>query len=59
MVEEFVNKVFRERLKEEKPGEKVLWFKNWTALQSVRAVDHVHVLVKSVDEETLNGWLTS
>lgn len=37
--------------------DRVLWFKNWVSLQSVRGVDHVHVLVKDVPEEVLEGWL--
>lgn len=37
-------------------GEKVLWFKNWVSLQSVRGVDHVHVLVRDVPEEALMKW---
>ena len=34
-----------------------MWFKNWVSLQSVRGVDHVHVLVRDVPEEVLGGWL--
>lgn len=41
------------------PGgdERVLWFKNWVALQSVRALEHIHVLVRDVDDDTLERWL--
>ena len=35
---------------------RVVWFKNWVALQSVRGVDHVHVLVRGVPEEVLREW---
>jgi hypothetical protein len=35
---------------------KVLWFKNWAAIQSVSTVEHVHVLVRDVDSETLARW---
>lgn len=35
-------------------AEKVQWFKNWTILQSVRAVDHVHVLLKDVTAEEVD-----
>ncbi|KAF4306080.1 hypothetical protein GTA08_BOTSDO14182 [Botryosphaeria dothidea] len=38
LVEEFVKTTFREPLGEEKNGERVLWFKNWAKLQSVRAL---------------------
>ncbi|KAK6501721.1 hypothetical protein TWF481_009549 [Arthrobotrys musiformis] len=39
----YVNKIFIDQLG--LPAEKVLWFKNWAALQSVRTVEHIHVLV--------------
>ena len=37
--------------------ERVMWFKNWVSLQSVRGVDHVHVLVKDTPESLLQQWL--
>lgn len=36
--------------------ERVLWFKNWVALQSVRSLEHFHVLVRDVDNDTLERW---
>ena len=59
MIDEFVNSTFVDRL--EKGGvrdakERVCWFKNWTALQSVRAVEHVHVLMRGVPIEFLVEW---
>lgn len=36
--------------------DRVLWFKNWVGLQSVRGVDHVHVLVKGVSDEMIAKW---
>ncbi|KAF2856203.1 hypothetical protein T440DRAFT_101260 [Plenodomus tracheiphilus IPT5] len=38
-------------------GEKVLWFKNTTTLQSVRSLEHVHVLVRGVEEDLLERWM--
>lgn len=35
---------------------RVMWFKNWVSLQSVRGVDHVHVLVKDAPESLLQQW---
>jgi hypothetical protein len=35
---------------------KVLWFKNWVALQSVRALEHLHILVRDVDDDMLERW---
>ncbi|KAK8176955.1 hypothetical protein IWX90DRAFT_4030 [Phyllosticta citrichinensis] len=63
LVEEFVTREFRRAVGEVdeegrgKKGEKVLWFKNWVALQSVRGVDHVHVLVRGAEEEVLRKWM--
>jgi len=37
-------------------AEKVLWFKNWTALQSVSALEHFHVLVKDVPASQVAEW---
>lgn len=36
--------------------DRVLWFKNWVALQSVRALEHFHVLVRNVDDDTIERW---
>lgn len=55
LVEDFVARFFVQRLGE-KGSEKVLWFKNWVALQSVRALDHIHVLVRDVSPEILEDW---
>lgn len=55
-VEGFVGRVFRGPVGEGQKGERVLWFKNWGALQSVRGVDHVHVLVRDAPGELLREW---
>jgi hypothetical protein len=31
--------------------ENVLWFKNWASIQSVRSVEHIHVLIRNYTEE--------
>lgn len=36
--------------------DRVLWFKNWVALQSVRALEHIHVLVRDVEPALLQEW---
>jgi len=36
---------------------RVMWFKNWVSLQSVRGIDHVHVLVKDAPTAILEKWL--
>ena len=66
LIETFVQKEFVqplvERAQKQGQGEgtgrdQVLWFKNWTGLQSVRGLDHFHVLVRDVPEEVLAGWV--
>jgi hypothetical protein len=60
-VEGFVEKTFRERVREfdpESKDDKVIWFKNTMALQSVRSLEHFHVLVRDVQEETVRAWVT-
>ncbi|KAL2219643.1 hypothetical protein M432DRAFT_362614 [Thermoascus aurantiacus ATCC 26904] len=66
-IDEFVRRTFVARLERERrpddgtprfpnPQDHVLWFKNWTGLQSVRALEHVHVLVRDVPEEIIVEW---
>jgi hypothetical protein len=55
LIEDFVHDFFVKDLGEE-GRERVLWFKNWVSLQSVRGVDHVHVLVRDAPEELLARW---
>lgn len=57
MVREFVKSEFRVKAREGEEGSKVIWFKNTTNLQSVRSLEHVHVLVRDVDEEVLEEWI--
>jgi Protein of unknown function (DUF3605) len=37
--------------------DKVLWFQNPTAFQSVRAISHLHVFVRGLDDRVLNQIL--
>lgn len=55
LVQEFVKSYFVDTLGLDGENQ-VLWFKNWVALQSVRALEHVHVLVRNVDVETIERW---
>lgn len=56
-IEEFVQKRFGERVRGlAGKREKVQWFKNWTTLQSVPGLEHVHVLVRDVPEEVVLEW---
>jgi hypothetical protein len=53
--EEFVRTYFVDRLGVD-GKDRVLWFKNWVALQSVRSLEHIHVMVKDATPETLIQW---
>jgi hypothetical protein len=56
-IENFVQKTFIDRVAGlPGPHEKVMWFKNWGALQSVPAMEHFHVLVRDVPEEIIAEW---
>ncbi|TVY20459.1 N-acetylglucosamine-induced protein 1 [Lachnellula arida] len=54
VIEGFVGRVFAERVGKEKGS--VIWFKNWAQLQSVRALEHIHVLVRNATGEDLEFW---
>lgn len=62
VIEQFVESHFVQELAKEKgisdeeARSHVMWFKNWVSLQSVRGVDHVHVLVKDAPEALLQQW---
>ncbi|RYP17510.1 hypothetical protein DL765_004474 [Monosporascus sp. GIB2] len=55
IVSDFVRRFFVERLGPQ-GSDKVLWFKNWVALQSVRALEHIHVIVRDVEKDILDEW---
>lgn len=55
LIEEYVNKTFVEWLGI--PREKLVWFRNWEALQSVKEISHIHVVVKGMTNEQLNQVL--
>ncbi|KAL8886079.1 MAG: hypothetical protein Q9215_006167 [Flavoplaca cf. flavocitrina] len=57
-IDAFVDRTFVQRLGVEGPDAdgKVLWFKNWGALQSVRGLEHIHVLVRDVPEAIIEEW---
>ena len=58
-IDAFVNRTFVERMKEGGiEGDNVMWFRNWVSLQSVRGVEHVHVLVRNVPKEMMDEWTT-
>lgn len=54
VAEKFANYIFVERLRKEGPGTeaRVLSF----ILQSVRGLEHIHILVRDVSDEVVAGW---
>lgn len=56
-IQDFIQKTFIDRVQDlPGPSEKVMWFKNWTSLQSVPGMEHVHVLVRDVPPEIIDEW---
>ncbi|KAJ9627398.1 hypothetical protein H2204_009809 [Knufia peltigerae] len=56
-VEDFIQTRFVDRVNDlPGPAEKVVWFKNWTALQSVPGMEHVHVLVRDIPDDIIEEW---
>jgi hypothetical protein len=55
LVEGFVKRYFVDRLGEG-GDERVMWFKNWVSLQSVRSLEHIHVLVRGVSDDLIEQW---
>ncbi|RKP31660.1 hypothetical protein METBISCDRAFT_22108 [Metschnikowia bicuspidata] len=40
------------------PPENIVWFRNWAALQSIKEISHIHVLVRNMDSDQLQKALT-
>ena len=58
MIQSFVQKTFIDPLVHVGQGQdQVQWFKNWVGLQSVRGLDHFHVLVKDTPRDMLDQWI--
>lgn len=57
LIQDFVQKTFIDRLtRYGSADDRVQWFKNWVSLQSVRGLDHFHVLVRDMPKEMLMEW---
>lgn len=52
VISRYVNDQFTVPL--ELDAEDVCWFKNWTSLQSVKAISHIHVLLRGVLRQVVN-----
>jgi hypothetical protein len=55
LVDVFMRSEIMPKMGEPKVGQSILWFKNRTNLQSVRSLEHVHLLIKGVDAEVLDA----
>jgi Protein of unknown function (DUF3605) len=55
LIDSFVKRYFVNRIGHDAAAQ-VIWFKNWAALQSVTALDHIHVLVRDVDSCLMYEW---
>lgn len=51
IIERYVNKTFVEYLGISK--DRILWFRNWSALQSVKNLSHIHVVIRDISDEQL------
>ncbi|KAI9837802.1 MAG: hypothetical protein M1819_006736 [Sarea resinae] len=57
ILEKFIQRTFVDDLARRGLTEdRVQWFKNWAALQSVRGLEHMHVLVRDVPAEVITEW---
>ena len=61
VVERFVDKTFNQSLRDNNidARDRVQWFKNWTGLQSIRGLEHFHVLVRDVPQGVIDGWTSN
>lgn len=59
LIDAFVETIFVDRLARDDSqtsAERLLWFKNGGALQSVRGLEHIHVLVRDVGDTVIQEW---
>ena len=54
--EKFLNSLKRAGLDAE---DRVQWFKNWVSLQSVRGLDHFHVLARDIPPSVIAEWTSN
>ena len=55
-ITEFIERTFTNKIGRKDAADCVLWFKNWSSIQSVRGLDHIHVLVRNVPDILLDNW---
>ncbi|KAG7888344.1 hypothetical protein KL925_003527 [Ogataea polymorpha] len=57
LIEKYINETFCNWLNI--PRDHIVWFKNWTKLQSVKSVPHIHVIIKDMDRQALDRVLNT
>lgn len=57
VVEQYVCRKFVDQLGI--PRQDLVWFRNWEALQSVKEISHIHVLIRNMTPKQLEGALSS
>ena len=57
LIETFVTRTFRDRIVPHPAyPDQIMWFKNRTRWQSVRSLEHIHVIVRGVDQSLIEEW---
>ena len=57
LIEEFIEQRLKQMIKPNPEyAEQTIWFKQRAQWQSVRALEHIHVLVRGVDESLIEQW---
>jgi hypothetical protein len=58
LIEAFVTREFRNRIAGDPTcaADRILWFKNRARWQSVRSLEHIHVVVRGVDQSLIEEW---
>ncbi|DAA78612.1 TPA_exp: Uncharacterized protein A8136_2397 [Trichophyton benhamiae CBS 112371] len=57
LIDDFVHRTFTSHLSRfSDAADRVIWFKNWTALQSIRSLEHIHVLVRGIPDKVIVEW---
>lgn len=55
LVQQFIDRTFGSVLGDN-AAEKLIWFKQNAKWQSVKALEHIHVIVRGVEEEVIERW---
>lgn len=57
VIDKYIRQTFQEQY--DIPASDILWFRNWEALQSVKAMSHIHVIVRNLAPHQLEELLYS